>query len=664
MIFKLHNKICVQSNGKSYTFFNQMFRNTYNQISKFEPYFSHLAVGTGFKNSFESYTLASHKKTIPLETESLQDDISKGKLCSRKVCIVDSLDLDGMFLTEIGICTSTISDPEIFNYFSLISEELPQGIMKEKGKPIIFTVYVYLSLENTENLTLGHNPLIDLILGEGIENKNIYAMRGCNLSSKPNLDRAVPVLGEKFPAKISFEISNSLNINFEFDLKSGEINEIVLLINDVPFFRTCVQNHKNKISTTLNIAPKEHYIVDVGKNIASVVSVTNTETATTETQYHSKAYATEFGDKIQLPFHNMFNAETPRFLSKDGKRIYFLIDDYIYAYENSNFEINEIATYDLHIQNIQKIVAFDDLIFLLVKEEPYIQAYRLTNQNIEQLSFNINNYTLKNNLAAVADFDATISYDNTFMFGFIFAENKSASAVYFSFNEEQKQFNFEHENNFSSYELHNVVAMLRNNFSDALLIFLKSGEYSYDCKIINNYPNKTYTDVNSVLSYYYTKDTKSIYAKGRAIVIEKQTSPALWLYFYPQIYRYNLPLLSDEVDNYLSTNLLYLIQKHKNNNYRIYSLVGYKSPEEFSNGFPSTLDKSKILDFEFLEDTLLVFLNDKKEKIVAFNLKTTNLLIENVSSTTATYEIVAEKYNLLGENNEGVIVQFALNITI
>ena len=147
--------------------------------------------------------------------------------------------------------------------------------------------------------------------------------------------------------------------------------------------------------------------------------------------------------------------------------------------------------------------------------------------------------------------------------------------------------------------------MYKNNFTDAQVMFLEEGDYSSDCRIVTHYSNQTEQDVYSVLGYFYTKDTKEVYVNDRVVVVEKTNSPKLRLFYYPQMYEYELSLISDEDDNYISNNLLYLIQK-RNKSYKIYNLVGYNQPIEFLNGFPEYIVQDKIEDFEFLNDNFKI----------------------------------------------------------
>ena len=77
-----------------------------------------------------------------------------------------------------------------------------------------------------------------------------------------------------------------------------------------------------------------------------------------------------------------------------------------------------------------------------------------------------------------------------------------------------------------------------------------------------------------------------------------------------------------------------------NSNYQIYNLVGYNTPENFINNFPSFVDQNKILDFEFLQDTLLIFQDDTTKPILALNLKLNHTQIENVSSNEFSERLV------------------------
>ena len=62
-----------------------------------------------------------------------------------------------------------------------------------------------------------------------------------------------------------------------------------------------------KIAKEKGIKLTRQYLRDCGKNIKNINSVTNKTTNLAEENYHIKRYAKDFGDKISLPFNNMFS---------------------------------------------------------------------------------------------------------------------------------------------------------------------------------------------------------------------------------------------------------------------------------------------------------------------------------------------------------------------
>ena len=194
-------------------------------------------------------------------------------------------------------------------------------------------------------------------------------------------------------------------------------------------------------------------------------------------------------------------------------------------------------------------------------------------------------------------------------------------------------------------------------------MYLKEGEYSNECKIVTHFANETVEDIYTVIGYYYTKDTKNIYVKNRAVIVEKTTQPSVLLFYYPQMYEYELPLISDEDNNYFSHDLMYLIQK-RGTTYKVFNIVGYNEPQEFIGGFPESINQENIVDFEFLKDTLLIFTNDKNNPVIGINLNKLCGVVENVSDINTSYDVTFLKYNILGKNNEGVIAKLSANIEI
>lgn len=665
MKFLIHNKIVIKIADKKYEFYNQMLSSVYDKLESLDSYFDFLAFGTGNNENIDgNFKLGCHSSSYFLKIDSKNFNMKNGVLFLTKLATISDSTLDNKYITEAGITDTLENNPTVYNYFKLTSESLPNGIYKTKGDNIEILITIYLQLNNIgEGLfTAGENPFLKFLLGEGAGNKNFYAVRGHNFLDNKLIAREKPKSDKIYPCKLNFSKDESLKLSFSADMLSGETHEIVFLLNDEPFARINTEKINPLIDVTKTFSPKENYIIDIEKNATSIENILNKKTNTSEQNYFCLKYASNFGDKISLPFNNLFDAETPRFLSKDGDKIFFVLNDIIYAYQNIDYQIREINTYGLSIQNIFKIVSFDKFVFIFTKTEPYVFTYIIENESLIKANNNFSNYEKYNELGSVFDIDVTMSKDETFMLGYI-SQNYQGYVLYFNFNNTTKSFIFDSFKN-SEYKFTYILAMYKNNFSDASIFFLKGGEFSYDCKIVTFMPNKTVEDIYTILCYYYTKDTKEISTKGRAVVVEKTTNPHLWIYFYPQMYRYNLELLGEELDDFLSTNMLYLIQKKSSNQYEIYNLVGYNTPNKFSDGFPKEIDQGKIESFEFLNDTLLIFLNDKENKICAYSLKEDGMLVENISDNTADYDVTYKKLNLIGSNNEGVSVTLTVNIKV
>lgn len=667
MKLNFHNKIEVVSNEKTLVFFNSMLPSIFSAIQNQEKFTNYLAIGTGAPSENQNvFKLSTHLKTCKLQTELIQNDISKG-VCYIKKSIVlsDYFDLVGKHVTEIGFTHEISNEPTIVNYISLISEDTPNGVYISKTDPVLIYVYLYLNINSNNNfvLTAGKNPFVSFLLGEGLSG-NFYATRGNCLIDNSLMERQASDFLTKFECFVNFEFiadNNLLNLTIQSNLNVGKTYEIVFLIENEPFARLQMLNIKPKTLQSINFSPKESFVIDLGEDVSHVEKIVNNSTNQEESNTYFKNYATSFGDKITLPFNLMFNADTPRFVSKEGDKIYFVIDDQVYGYVNENYQLHSLNTSNIQVQQITKIVSFENFVFVFSDTEPFVSAFCYNNDNFDKIE--IQSLTeLKTTLSSALFVDAVCSKSNTFMIAAIDFENNFGHTFYFNFDESTNTFTYISKL-VAEYQFSYLLAMHKNNFSDARVMFLKEGEYSNQCKIVTHFPDATVEDIYTVLGYFYTKDTKEVYVKNRAVITEKTTSPRIMLFYYPQMYQYKLPLISDEDDDYFSTNLLYLIQK-RGSSFEIYNLVGYNTPQKFKNGFSDFLKQESIVDFEFLNDTLLIFTNNESEPVIGLNLQETSGLIENVSDNMVTYNVSMSNYNILGNNNEGVIATFHATISI
>ena len=107
---------------------------------------------------------------------------------------------------------------------------------------------------------------------------------------------------------------------------------------------------------------------------------------------------------------------------------------------------------------------------------------------------------------------------------------------YFDFDEIEKKFVID-EFFVSDYDFSYLLAIYKNNFSDATIMFIKGAEYSYQTRIVTYYADKSVRDVATVLAYDYTNDTKEIYVKDRAVIVEKNLDNKVLVYYHQILIR-------------------------------------------------------------------------------------------------------------------------------
>lgn len=656
MDFKLHNKAIIKTNNKSIEVYNQVNNPILECLSKLKSYNNFISIKT--YNDIDNNSL---EKPISLKTTNIyyQSNIEDGELFSKSETIINTNSLNDNYLTEIGYSDGNILNPTFYNTFILTNEENPNGLYIKDSEEISIEIYMYLYINENNFLTLGKNKFIEFLLGAGLN--EIYYCKGSNYSSNENIYRELPENNQIYPCNIDIHLEeNNLTINLNSDISTGEINEILFISSNSVFARYNTKEIKPTIQTSIEIQPKTNYILDIKEDIKNINSIKNLDNSSLENEYYVSNYANNFGDKISTPFNKMFDNNTKRFLSKDGDKIFFLIDENIYGYSNKDFSIKSLNTNTIKAEYIIKLISFDDYIFIITKLEPYILCYKIINNAAILINNNLTNNNNINLIANSRNVDIVLSKNNIFMLGFISDEGKGYT-IYFSLQNDMFIYN---DIKISDYNFPYLVAVHKNNFCDAQIIYLQAGETSLDSRIVYHYPDKTESDVYSALAYNFTNNTKNIYAKNRAIIVEKINTNNLLIYYLPQVYKYELDLFSSETISYISQDGKYLIQKLNNNEYNIYNLIGYDTPELFINNLPAEINKNEIVDFEFLKDSLLIFLNNNKNPIVAYNLNLNKTQIENVTSNTSTYKVEMEKYDKLGLNNEGVVVTITTNITL
>lgn len=672
MKLNIHNKIEIKTQNKTLCYFNTIFNNIYEKIANLESFFDKIAIGNGFCEDFLSnFHLGNFLCVSDFENISSQLDPANNEIFVTKSIKLKTENFNSKYITEAGI-TSNFADknnPEIYNYFSFISDDYPDGIDISNEEEIVISVTLYLTISSTSLglLTRGDNPFIKLLLGLGCNKKEIYVARGLDLSNNELIFHTNTYKNEKYLCSISYDTTdNVLKLNFSGDLSSGEVNEIVFILDDIVFARINTRLLAQELVSTKSFTAKSSYVIDLGVGVDNVKSVYNTYLSQDETNYFVVKYANNFAAKTHLPFNNLFDINTPRFLSLDGDKLFFILNDIVYLYKNSNYNVEFIFAINLHISDILKITSFDNFVFVFTKTSPYIYAYKIVNNTLVRCNIDLSSFEDLSVLETYTLIDIVQGKNGTFMLGFVVPidDLTDAYTLYLTFDNNSNSFVYESHLKTSTYLFTYMLPFHKNNFSDAQITYVQAGATSSKCRRAIHSIDKTSTDGYNVTAYYYTYATTNICVKTRAVVVEKSITPNLWLYYYPQIYRFNLAQLGDADKNYISTNLLYLIQKLPDSTYRAYNLVGYSTPEIFSKGIPSEIDQTKILYVEFLIDTVLFFMDDPDEPIIAYNLEIVGTCLENVTTKSQAYDVTYSKIIGLGSNGKGVTAKFAAKINV
>lgn len=673
MNLNYHNKITIKTSKHTYTFYNQMLDSVYQKIANLDSFFDKIAIGTGNSSNISlNHKLTNFYNSYNLTETNLNNNLNNSTLSFEKNCIIDTSKINVNYITEAGITSNTEENnenPTIYNYFSFIDENNPNGIFIDNDEPLIINITIYLNLSATSMglFTNNNNKFIKFLLGGGIPSKQIYVARGNDNSSNILINRSNDYVGDKFPCQINSSIDDGVSLIFSGDLNTGTTTEIVFLIDNEVFARINADELQESSTSVEQYTAKRNYVIDLGNSssITDISTIYNNQTNTTESNYYLVKYASDFGSKVNLPFNNLFNTDTRKFISRDGDKIIFLIDSHLYLYKNNNLNISEILSVNLQIQNITHVTSFDNFVFVFSSSAPYIHAFVIENNSLISCNFNISDFPNYGNIEGYTHIDIVQGKNGVFMLGMIVPiSTTTAYSLYFNFDNQTKTFSYSSHVETINYNLSYILPFHKNNFSDAQFIYLQAGKTSSACRRIIHDIDGKITTTSNVIAYYYTYLTTNISVKSRAVVIEKDYTPNFWLYYYPQIYRFELSEFSNAEKSYISTSLLYLIQRLPDKTYKAYHLVGYDTATEFNKGMPKDIDQSKIVNIEFLKDVVLFFMNDSVEPIVAYSLNEDGLCIENVTTNNVVYDITISRKEVLGSNNKGVTATLSVNFKI
>ena len=672
MKFNLHNKYEIIVGDKTYVAYNTLTHNVFDALENFKQYFTYIALGRGTSLSvnYDSDYLENFCACFPAVLEDIQCDPSKGTMFVKKYVELPAGEYDTLSFSEIAATNQIgVSNPLIYSHVYVKDENGEVlTIVKEEHQSVYIRITIYIEMDDASRgyLTAGENQLIKALLGEVTSVPTITFARGYNLSSNQQpIYRQSPRDAKKIKSTFTRVKSENGKEQFvyEFDAKSGATAELIMLFDDSPVARLSTFGMSEElIQIETTTVSQQNNTMDIGEYIVDVLSVTDAN-GNAVSGYVEKRYAKEFSDFIANPFEANFNSQCARWVSKDGDKIAFIADNTLYIYKNQNYNLIKINN-SIKTENLSKVIMFKDCIFAIYSTSPYFLVYKIKDDSV---------YNISTNFSAYETFDSTYDWqrveiiddsNGNFLIGVIFGSiARNPLLIYASIQANIFKVT-KVEYGVTDYIV-DMFSLYKNSFCDSRLCFI-TNNYNGEAesyRIEYRYIDGTYQITDEMVAYYLSNNTVSLEGKSRAAVAKKSVAPYIWLYYYPQVYRYSITL-TQGIQNWISTNLMYLIQKYDNTEtpYKIYSLTDYNNPQEFTSGLPAQIDQTSITDFEFVGDTLLIFTSSTT---YALNLKETYSMLENLPEANATYTISAKQEPLFAsKDTEGLLGNFTIEFDV
>ena len=149
-------------------------------------------------------------------------------------------------------------------------------------------------------------------------------------------------------------------------------------------------------------------------------------------------------------------------------------NDIVYLYKNVNYNIEFVFAINLQIQNILKITAFDDFVFVFTQSSPCVYAYKIVNEALVKCSFELTSFENLSVLETFTHIDIVQGNNGTFMLGFIVPNGDLTDAytIYLNFDDVNNSFIYDTYLITSGYVLTYILPFHKNNYSDAQIIYL------------------------------------------------------------------------------------------------------------------------------------------------------------------------------------------------
>lgn len=673
MNIKLHNKYEVICGDKTYVAYNTMLKSVFDKIKVLEPYNSYFAFGTGTGAvDFENTTLGSYVATYENSTEQIQADCSKGDMFVIKSKLFGENEGNGLQFSELGITDSMASNPTIYNHVVLTNDNGEVvTVTKLAGQEMVIRLTIYLDASNDGNARLiaGDNLLVKQILGENaLTNKMLTFAKGTNNQPNVTIYRGVPKNSTTYEnEKVTYYLADSVGVGMKYNVNygEGELREMVVLADGKPVIRYNCLAEREAISKTETLSKNTNNCVILTDDVKEVLSCTS-EDGLTNISFKVDNYSHSFGDFISSPFDMPFSNQTTRFVSKDGGLIAFILNGNIYIYKNHDYLIEKIDATAISGAGVSQVLMVGDFVFTKTSLSPYLNCYKITNGACQFMQIDTSIIADTTFTFDLTNMDVTQSKDGKIRIAGINSAQKGVCVIA---SEQDGTLKAEKLVAGQISPIEAIACLYQNNFCDSLVFFLTSCYNN-----ISNMPRVEMVTIDGELdnnqihaaAWNLINNSSKVFGTDRVICSKKLSlteSSIFNTYFYPENLRYNIA--SDgEIDLYISPDFNTIIKKYSNTSYKIFSIVGYSTPVEFTDNFFGTLNQEEFLDFEFLKDSLLIFTSNETQSIIAINLNKTGAMLEGLTNDDPTSVVVNfNKFNPLGSGAKEH-VEATLTITI
>lgn len=663
---KIFNEVSVLSDNKEiYKTHNTITNLGLKAISELSKYGEYLLVGTSqtIQLSNVSELLCFHS-AYQTYISDYNFDSKKGDLYVVKTAEIKSN--TSFNIGEMGLSYKDFSN-HIINYITVKNDDNePSFIPVLAEKPIYVSIKIIFQLdEDYVFFTGGDNIFVKGMFGlVDINKDNLYFLRGGNLQKNSvAVDCPLPLNSSEGKLPLSININVDFNIEkpyVEFDFMSSDINiqnkneiyELIILYQEQPVARIdfSTRNIKSIEKTYTSSILGE---IDLEYKVEQLQSVIRTEDNTImENISINKNFVNGFGFGVEKAFEENITVNTPRYISLDGKKIAFLIDDKLHVFENLDFTLKKLNTNAFIMRNdIEDIIIQDKYIVILsLNNSAFMDVYEFDNGVLRKLS--VDNTGLVEVIGEVLlhKIDVAINGDEIRL-GISQGENKNGYVIKYLKNAEGG-FSYSSCVDIGLYGIELVIALSKCEFNEkSQIVFVcdyYEGEKYY--KTINYCGDTLISTISQNVGGALRSYTVSCIKKSQAVICRKQILNDICL-FLDGFKRFNL--LNSGIKNIaFDSQMRNVFYSLTNGEIKFKSMMNYEGFVDITQKFPTyAIALQNIQAVEFLYDSALIFANSEKGKVFLIQTPRQKTTIGNLEEQKE-YSVKMRIYDNPGASGE------------